>query len=62
MVQLPWLVGALCQAGLGQHRGTPSLQQQGAGSGCRLACQAVQKEQCKVSGSMFLPQMKRGTG
>lgn len=49
------LAGALCQAALGQHRGTPTLQQPGAGWGCRLGCQAVQKEQCKVSDSVFLP-------
>lgn len=39
----------------GAARGARTPEQRGAGSGCRLGCQAAQKEQRKVSDSVFLP-------
>lgn len=54
MVQLllvPQLAGALCQAALGDTGDTDP----GTARDRLQKCQAVQKEQCKVSDSVFLP-------
>lgn len=62
MVQLPPVPGWLVPCARLLWGSTGDTGTAGQGSGCRLGCQAVQREQSKVSDSVFLPQMKRGTG